>query len=80
MRLYSNVTRNYVDAQVNEIASVVGDVVTFVDAWTTPLVASDHRIMFADYDQVSEQQKKFCFISDDGNTFTDGKPSYIISF
>ena len=80
MRLYSNVTRNYVDAQVNEIASVVGDVVTFVDAWTTTLVASDHRIMFADYDQVSEQQKKFCFISDDGNTFTDGKPSYIISF
>jgi hypothetical protein len=79
MRLYSNVTRDYLGTQVNEIASVAGDTVTFVDDWVTTL-ATNQRIMFADYDQVSDQQKRFCFISDDGNTFTDGKPSYIISF
>ena len=79
MRLYDNLPRDHADAQVNEIASIVGDTITFVDTWATTLLTT-HRIMFADYDQVNEQQKRFCFVSDDGNTFTDGKPAYKITF
>ena len=38
------------------------------------------RIMFADYDQVSESQRRYCFISDDGNNFVyDNKKSYQIT-
>ncbi len=76
MRLYDNVTRDHADTQVNEIATIVGDTITFVDPWTTTLVATDYRIMFADYDDVTEQQKRFCFTS--CGTFPDGKPEYNI--
>ena len=38
-------------------ASIVGDKITFVDPWSTTLVATQHRIMFADYDSVTDQQK-----------------------
>lgn len=80
LRLYDNNSRDHASTQVNEIFSVVGDTITFVDDWSTTLVASQHRIMFADYDQVTDQQKKFCFISDDGNNFADGLKSYQVSF
>jgi len=80
MRLYDNTARDYADAQENEIASVVGDKITFVDPWSTTLVNGQFRIMFADYDSVVEQQKKFCFISDDGANFSDNKKTYTIGF
>lgn len=80
MRLYSNASRNWLADPVNTIASISGDVITFENDWTTTLVATTHKITFADYDQVAEQQKRFCFISDNGNTFTDGLPSYLISY
>lgn len=79
MRLYDNLTRDYASTQVNEIASITGDTISFTSNWSTTLLTT-HRIMFADYDQVIDQQKKFCFISDDGNNFTDGKPAFIISY
>lgn len=107
MRLYSETTREYYSAQVNEILSISGDVITFVDPWldtyaddnlmydeggllllengyqitlTSGVInADDLRIMFADYDQVSELQKRYCFISDDGLNFTDSKKSYQIT-
>lgn len=80
MRLYSNTTRNWLADPVNTIASISGDTITFENDWTTTLVGGVHKITFADYDQVIDQQKRFCFISDDGNNFTDGKPSYLISY
>ncbi len=80
MRLYDGDAFEYADAQENEILSVVGDVITFVDDWATTLVNAQHRIMFCDYDTAVEQQKRFCFISDDGNNFDDGLKSYAISF
>lgn len=80
MRLYDNAARDYADLQENEIASIVGDKITFVDPWSTTLVATQHRIMFADYDSVTDQQKRFCFISDDGNNFDDNKKTYTIGF
>ena len=80
MKLYDNVARDYAAAETNEIESVSGDTIVFVNDWVTTLVATTHRMMFADYNQVSDQQKKFCFISDDGNNFTDGKKAFVISF
>lgn len=80
MKLYDNTARDYAAAETNVIESVSGDTITFVSDWVTTLVATTHRMMFADYNQVSEQQKKFCFISDDGNNFTDGKKAFVISF
>jgi hypothetical protein len=39
----------------------------------------DYRIMFADYDQVAENQKRYCFTSDDGNNFYDNRKSYQVT-
>jgi len=80
MRLYDNTARDYADAQENEIATIVNDKITFVDPWAESLVNGQFRIMFADYDSVIEQQKKFCFISDDGNNFDDNTKTYTIGF
>jgi len=80
MRLFDTNNSMYASSQVNEIESVVGDVINFVDNWSTTLVAFGFRIMFGDYDEVSEQQKKFCFISEGSNNFNDGKVPYQITF
>jgi hypothetical protein len=79
MRLYDNTARDYADLQVNEISTVVGDVVTFVDDWTTTLLNTVHRIMFCDYDDAVDSQKRYCFISDDGLNFMDGRKSFQIT-
>ena len=78
MRIYSNVSRDYVDSQVNEIESIVGDQITFVDNWVSTL-STNFRIMFCDYDDATDIQKKYCFISDDGLNFNDNKKSYQIT-
>lgn len=78
--LYDNTTRDYAVVQNNEIFSVVGDVVTFIDDWSIPLVDNSHRIMFSDYDVVVAQQKKYCFICQNLGNFADGtKPYQILS-
>lgn len=79
MKLYDNLTRDVADTQINEIDTVVGDTITFLEDWNLTLLTT-HRIMFADYDDVDEQQRRFCFISDDGNNFSDGKPAFVLSF
>jgi hypothetical protein len=80
MRLYDEVTRDYVSTQVNKIISVVGDIVIFEDDWVGTLVDSQHRIMFADYDSCVEQQKRFCFVSAGEDPFLDGRDFYQITF
>jgi len=80
MRLYSNVTRDYVDTQINTIQSISNDTITFVSDWNETLVNGEFKLSFADYDDVSEQQKKFCFISDGNNNFMDGRGPYQITF
>ena len=80
MRLYSNTTRNWTGDPLNTITGISGDTLTFANNWTTTLVNSQFKITFADYDDVTDQQKRFCFISDNGNTFSDGLPSYLISY
>ncbi|NBW79724.1 MAG: hypothetical protein EBR27_12045 [Betaproteobacteria bacterium] len=80
MRLYSNTTRNWLADPINTIVGISGDTITFENNWTTTLVNGAQKITFADYDDVTDQQKRFCFISDNGNTFSDGLPSYLISY
>lgn len=80
MRLFSLITDEYTADAINEIESVVGDVITFKNNWTTTLSANDYRIKFADYDDVTEQQKRFCFVSAGTNEFGDGRPPYQITF
>lgn len=79
MRLYSNSARDYVNSQVNEILTVVGDVITFKDDWSVTLLNTTYRIMFCDYDDASDTQKRYCFVSDDGLNFTDNRKSYQIT-
>lgn len=38
------------------------------------------RLKFANYDEVIESQKRYCFISNMGNDFADGKPTYKITY
>jgi len=80
MRHYDNNARDYADAQVNTIQSVVGDVITWTDNWTTTVTNYVSRFVFADYDDVTEQQKKFCFISEGTDTFADGSKPYQVTF
>jgi hypothetical protein len=80
MRLWNIAAIGYTADVVNEIASIVGDTITFVDNFVTTLTPSAFRLKFADYDDVSEDQKRYCFISDAGNDFADGASTYSITF
>lgn len=58
-----------------------GDVITFEDNFATTLTeGGDFRIRFANYDEVIESQKRYCFISDGGADFDDGKPTYKVTY
>lgn len=77
MRLYDNTARAIDPAgELNTILSVTGDTIVFENPWVTTLFATQFRLQFADYDDVSENQKKYCFIS--CGTFDDGRNPYQI--
>jgi hypothetical protein len=80
MRLWDSTAIGYTADAVNEIESIAGDTITFKDAFVTTLVAGQHRIKFADYDDATLDQRRYCFISDDGNDFDDGSATYKITF
>lgn len=77
MRLWDVVAKDYATAETNIIDSITGDDLVFAAPWTFVLT-TNHRMVFADYDQVTTQQKKFCFISD-GVDFDDGRLTYQIT-
>jgi hypothetical protein len=78
VRLWDNATFQYLSDPVNEILSITGDQITFTNPWSTTLLTS-HRIKFADYDDCSKEQKRYCFISIDGQNFPDGAKQYSIT-
>jgi hypothetical protein len=79
MRLYDNDAREYVVGEpVNYIESIDGDVITFSNDFIQHPTDS-HRIKFADYDEVIDDQKRFCFISAGGANFSDAKKTYVIT-
>lgn len=77
MRLWDTVAKDYATTETNIIDSFSGDDMIFTAAWAFVLTTS-HRIVFADYNQVTAQQRKFCFISD-GVDFDDGRLTYQIT-
>jgi hypothetical protein len=80
VRLWDNLLSDYADAQINEIASISGDVITFVDPWATTLTPNDFKLKFADYDNVVSSQKRYCFVSDSGDNFIDDQPTYKVTY
>lgn len=77
VRLWNNLTNSYEPDSVNEIESITGDQITFVNNWATVLT-TDHRIKFADYDDCNKSQKRYCFIGDNSLDFADGGKRYSI--
>lgn len=75
-RLWDPVNSVYVTSQVNEILSIDGDEITFVEDWDTAL-STDYEIRFPDYDDATAEQKRYCYASDGGN-FPDGGKTYSI--
>ncbi len=81
LRLWDMFPLAYADAQINEIESISGDDITFVDNFTTTLTGpGDMKLKFANYDECAESQKRYCFISDAGLNFGDGKPTYKVTY
>ena len=78
MRLYLPASGQTADA-VNEIASISGDTINFVDNFSTSLTTS-YGVRFANYDEVTEEQKRYGFISEGTANFPDGKSPYLVSF
>lgn len=71
---------SYLPDAVNVIESVVGNVVTMRDAFTSPLTVG-LWLKFADYDNASEEQKaRYAFVGPNSGFFTDGSKNYQVIF
>ena len=79
MRLYDNTAREYEAGEpVNEIVAIAGDQLIFANDFLVTL-SSSKRLKFANYDEVTESQKRYCFISDSGLDFSDSKRTYVVT-
>lgn len=80
IRLFNKSTCQYETDGTREIISVSGDNVTIDTPWSTTLIPNVHLIRFADYDDVIQSQKKFCFVGQNSEgDFPDGSPVYRIT-
>ena len=80
MRLMSSVSGKWKTTtdSPNTIQSIVGNVVTMTNDFTT-ILGPTTAFVFADYDEVNEEQKaKYAFIVGDSNFFLDGSKGYQI--
>lgn len=82
MRMWDVVTMTYLSDGVNEIEKISGDTITFKNQWvSSPIIAGRHKIRFSTYDDATESQKRYCFISKNTQqNFDDGKLPYSITF
>lgn len=80
MRLYDRVGIVYFADLVNEIVSIVGDTITFQNDFVTTLVPSVQIIRFAEYDDATQDQHRYCFVAPAGNNFNDGSAPYRVLF
>lgn len=81
IRLWRIVDQTYMPDAINTIDTVVGDTITFLNDFTTILTGpNNYKLKFADYDDVAESQKRYCFVSDNGANFVDGKPTYKVTY
>jgi hypothetical protein len=83
VRLWDNDLREYMADPVNEIESITTDTITFADAWATDITADPtrYKVLFADYEEVTDDQRRYGFISATGaEVFFDGKKRYCVTF
>ncbi len=78
VRLWDNIANGYTADEVNEIAAVVDDIVYFVNPWATTLT-TDHRLKFCDYDEATESQRRYAFVSIDNQNFSRTGKQYTIA-
>ncbi len=79
LRLWNELTGVYEADTENEIIDITGDTITFKDNFSTTLT-TNHRLKFPDYDEATNDQRRYGFISDDGLDFDDGSATYRITF
>jgi hypothetical protein len=78
LRLWDDSAQSYYSDVANEISSVVGNVITMNDNFTTILTTSI-RLTFPDYDDSSTAQKsKYAYVAPNTNEFLDGSAAYKI--
>lgn len=77
--LWDNNADAYTADAVNTILAIDGDEITFADAWATALVSGQHRIKFADYDDVVSSQKRYAFAGINGQDFSPSEKVYTIA-
>lgn len=71
---------SYLPDSPNVIESILGNVVTMRDAFTTTLTVGLWA-KFADYDSASEEQKaRYAFVGPNSGFFTDGSKNYQVIF
>lgn len=79
VKLWDNNLNAYTADAVNTIESIDGDEITFENAWSTT-ITTHHRLKFCDYDDATNEQKRYCFISNNSEQpFSDNKKPYRIS-
>jgi hypothetical protein len=79
VRLFNKSTFSYEPDPINTIMNIDGDVITFANPWTTPVDSLIHAIRFADYNQVTDSQKKYSFVGKlSGANFDDDSGPYKI--
>lgn len=70
----------YLPDAVNTIQSIVGNVVTFTNDFTT-ILEPEFWVKLSDYDEASEEQKaRYAFIGSNTGFFNDGSKSYQIIY
>jgi hypothetical protein len=80
LRLWDNLTNDYLPDALNFIQSINGNEITMLNDFSTPL-NTDIRLKFPDYDSASNEQKaRYAFIGENTGFFNDGSKSYQIIF
>jgi hypothetical protein len=77
VRLWDSILKAHTADDTNEIASIDGDEITFVDAWVTTLTAN-HILVFCDYDEAADTQKRYAFAGITGQNFSRLQKVYSI--
>ena len=78
VRLWDIAAKAYAADAVNEISSIAGDVVTFVDPWVTTLTDGDFKLKFPDYDDATDSQRLYCFVGINFKNFSSTEKVYSI--
>lgn len=82
MRIFDLINKVFTSDAPNIIQSIVGDVITFQNDFTTILSANNFRLTMPMYDETVQSQRGYCFIgvAGGGNFTNDNSPPYMITF